>query len=960
LANRVNGEGGYGAPDSLTGKYIRLTADIDLSAYSTGEGWTPIGNISIVTFAGTFDGGGFEVSGLYINSSVSNGSYYGLFGYMMQGGTILNLGVAGSIRITRTTGGVICVGGIVGRVEGALQNISNCYNRATIVVESAGSSVGGIVGQSASISISDSYNTGTISVQQGIGEVYVGGIIGNCGAVAFLRNVHNDGTVTASGDSGVAGGIIGRGSNIMTISDSYNTGSVMINSTGDTNYAGGIIGRSKAGCDISISYNTGSVMINSTGSNNYAGGIVGYAETANMIRDSYNTGIVRVDASESLNAGGIVGGINGSNNISGSYNTGAVSGRGNNAIRVGGITGYFFKDSNTITGSYNTGAVSAECQNSIYAGGIMGLYSGGNCSVIGDSYNIGDVRANGTGSIIYAGGIMGGVGFPISKSAVSGSYSAGAVAASGTSGVYTGGIAGLSGSDTDISGSYYNKDNYTGDAVGSGANPVYAAGLETAAMTGDGALTAMSGLSGEFCKRAADLANGIVYYPELRIFRDSSNPVIADASRISVAIGQSFALRTPKDIYKIIYGYQGATGGNERRFDLVEAEHDSALAVPAITGYRFSGWFDEGGAQYTGENGAGTPVTSDKILYARWEIENYAIKYETDGGANDDNPTSYTINDTVSLAPARRTGYTFGGWFSDAGFDRVTLGIAAGSAESKTFYAKWIVNTYTVSYNANGGEGATALSGKYDYGESYTLSENGYTRAGYSFTGWNTASDGSGSTYKAGDEVSSLTDINGGVMTLYAQWSGAEAGGIIGGDTGADADDIVGGIGGGAGFDWTTLLLIGINLLLLLVAIILHRMKKEKGTIAAAVEMPEQAQAAIAAPATMQAALPAPQAAEAIAPEMQERSGRVGTGNITVNLYGAGAPGAFQGGAGAAYATYDLNGQSDPCYQNNLNAQNAYCRYTQHEGGAYRQYCLPEASYGTYNPRNPYAKNGRR
>lgn len=74
------------------------------------------------------------------------------------------------------------------------------------------------------------------------------------------------------------------------------------------------------------------------------------------------------------------------------------------------------------------------------------------------------------------------------------------------------------------------------------------------------------------------------------------------------------------------------------------------------------------------------------------------------------------------------------------------------------------VTKYAVSYNANGGSGSTASQTK-TYGTALTLRQNGYARDGYAFTGWNTASDGSGTAYAAGASYTANAAV-----TLYAQW----------------------------------------------------------------------------------------------------------------------------------------------------------------------------------------------
>ena len=76
---------------------------------------------------------------------------------------------------------------------------------------------------------------------------------------------------------------------------------------------------------------------------------------------------------------------------------------------------------------------------------------------------------------------------------------------------------------------------------------------------------------------------------------------------------------------------------------------------------------------------------------------------------------------------------------------------------------------YQVTFNANGGEGAMANQ-LFLIDQSQTLAPNRFTRTGYTFAGWNTAANGTGTTYRNGAEVENLTAENKGTVTLYAQW----------------------------------------------------------------------------------------------------------------------------------------------------------------------------------------------
>ena len=80
---------------------------------------------------------------------------------------------------------------------------------------------------------------------------------------------------------------------------------------------------------------------------------------------------------------------------------------------------------------------------------------------------------------------------------------------------------------------------------------------------------------------------------------------------------------------------------------------------------------------------------------------------------------------------------------------------------------KMTAQTYTVTYDANGGSGTmTDKNSPYADGAVATVLTNGFTRSRYTFTGWNTKADGSGKSYAEGDPIEMLGNV-----VLYAQWS---------------------------------------------------------------------------------------------------------------------------------------------------------------------------------------------
>lgn len=165
----------------------------------------------------------------------------------------------------------------------------------------------------------------------------------------------------------------------------------------------------------------------------------------------------------------------------------------------------------------------------------------------------------------------------------------------------------------------------------------------------------------------------------------------------------------------------------------------------------------------------------------------YTITYNLNGGTNNSaNPSSYNVLYGVSLKDPSRTGYTFTGWYDgntkitginegkNASFTSASdmyNQLASRTTGNKTLTAKWEPITYTVVYNGNGNTGGSTASSTHTYDVAKNLTANGFIKTGYSFAGWNTKADGSGTSYADKASVKNLTATDGGTVTLYAQWS---------------------------------------------------------------------------------------------------------------------------------------------------------------------------------------------
>jgi uncharacterized repeat protein (TIGR02543 family) len=192
--------------------------------------------------------------------------------------------------------------------------------------------------------------------------------------------------------------------------------------------------------------------------------------------------------------------------------------------------------------------------------------------------------------------------------------------------------------------------------------------------------------------------------------------------------------------------------------------------TPTRTGYSFNGWYTaSSGGTLVVNGGASYTITSTVTLYAQWTANTYTVSYNANGGTGA--PTSQTkthdVALTLTLSTPTRTGYTFSSWNTAANGTGTyyASGASYTANASVTLYAQWTPNTYTVSYDANGGTGAPTSQTK-THDVALTLSSTVPTRTGYTFVTWNTAINGTGTSYSPG---SSYTTNAG--ATLYAQWS---------------------------------------------------------------------------------------------------------------------------------------------------------------------------------------------
>ena len=197
-------------------------------------------------------------------------------------------------------------------------------------------------------------------------------------------------------------------------------------------------------------------------------------------------------------------------------------------------------------------------------------------------------------------------------------------------------------------------------------------------------------------------------------------------------------------------------------------------SIPARTGYTFMGWATTADGSVKYYPGDTYNIDSDITLYAVWKINTYTISYDANGGIGAPASQTKTYGEPLTLSNTvpTRTGYTFMGWAtSENGGVEYMPGTDFTVNASTRLYAVWKENTYTVSYNANGGSGAPASQTK-TYDIPLNLSAEMPIRTGYIFLGWATSANGN-VVYNPGAVYSENADL-----ALYAVWEIVHVSGV--------------------------------------------------------------------------------------------------------------------------------------------------------------------------------------
>ncbi len=239
--------------------------------------------------------------------------------------------------------------------------------------------------------------------------------------------------------------------------------------------------------------------------------------------------------------------------------------------------------------------------------------------------------------------------------------------------------------------------------------------------------------------------------------------------------------------YAVAFDANGGTGSmGEQAFSYDEAKALEGCAFERA-GYAFAGWATEpGGPVAYGDAEVVSALASEDgatvVLYAVWvENPDVTIAYIAD---DPEHSAPSVSSETVAPATGEARGsslsvadgYAFEKWTDWAGSvvseDPTIVPERGGNGLWRTSdYTAYVAPiSYAVAFDANGGTGSMDDQ-QMTYDAAKALSKNAFKRAGHIFLGWNTAPDGSGTSFKDAQEVVNLTSEEGGKVVLYAQWA---------------------------------------------------------------------------------------------------------------------------------------------------------------------------------------------
>ena len=236
----------------------------------------------------------------------------------------------------------------------------------------------------------------------------------------------------------------------------------------------------------------------------------------------------------------------------------------------------------------------------------------------------------------------------------------------------------------------------------------------------------------------------------------------------------------PPETYTVTFNANGASGTPP---ETRTVNSGTVLNLPdkgnlSSSGNVFVGWSESpGGIDTIYSAGSAVTITKDMVFYAQWldaSTPQYTVTFNPNGATSGMSPSSQTVYSGISITipgngSLSYSGKIFGGWNTqrNGGGTNYSAGIVYTVTGNVMLYAKWNSEIqYTLTYHANGGSGTAPSAQTVDPGTEITIQDKGtLIYSGRKFGGWNTQTNGMGTSYAADD----VYTVNGNV-TLYAKW----------------------------------------------------------------------------------------------------------------------------------------------------------------------------------------------
>lgn len=221
----------------------------------------------------------------------------------------------------------------------------------------------------------------------------------------------------------------------------------------------------------------------------------------------------------------------------------------------------------------------------------------------------------------------------------------------------------------------------------------------------------------------------------------SNGTKVSDTTKYATAGNSTLYAHWTLNTYSIGYNLNGGSiSGQPTSYNVNTATF--TLPVPTRAGYAFTGWTGTGLSSATKTVTVAKGSTGNRSYTANWSANKYTVSYNGNGGSGSMSQDTATYGEsyTAKANSFSRPGYTFAGWNESA--DRKSSDWTSWIGKpwawtytrSITLYAQWTKNTYSISYNLNGGN-VSGQKTSYDVTtEAFTLPTP--TRNGYTFTGW--------------------------------------------------------------------------------------------------------------------------------------------------------------------------------------------------------------------------------